>query len=74
MKLGMKHSGRAGIGRALGSPVDVTPPGYSNPLFYYTGGYYLSRTTGGYMAGGDWIIYTLNDVDRPNTYDACVEP
>lgn len=57
--------------------VEVTPPGYGSgsTLFFYGGSAYMVRTTGGYMTGGDWVVYTLNgDVDRPQTYDACVEP
>lgn len=55
--------------------VEVTPPGYNSTLFFYGGSAYMVRTTGGYMTGGEWVVYTLNgDVDRPQTYDACVEP
>lgn len=55
--------------------VEVTPPGYSSTLFFYGLSTYMERTTGGLMSGGDWVVYTLNgDVDRANTYDACVAP
>lgn len=58
--------------RALGSRVEVTPPGAGYTLIYNTNGIYTGTENGGLTAGGKWIVYvTTGDVDQGNTFGSC---
>lgn len=59
--------------RAMGE-MEITPPGAGYTVDYNSPLQYITRTTGGTMAGGYWVVYSTNDVLQPNTYGSCTNP
>lgn len=59
--------------QAYGS-IDVTPPGYNTTLGYSSASW-ISRTNGGLMSGGNWLVHVgSGGLDKTYTGDTCTAP